>query len=199
METFNRRARFLLALALVVLIGFVAAPLAQQAAAPASAQVQAPAKDAVPGVRNFTKVDATIACGGALSAEAYPALKQAGFRSIVNLRAASEEGVNIEEAQKRANDAGLTYFHVPFVNTAPETAKVDEFLKIVADPSNQPVMLHCASGARASMFWAAKRVMLDGWPVDKAMHELPELSGHVSEPVKTFFLDYFKSHGKTRP
>lgn len=198
MFNLTRHARFFPALAILVLIGAAAAPGAQQAAAPA-AQAQPPAKDAVAGVRNYTKVDATIACGGALSPEAYSALKQAGFASIVNLRAATEAGVNIEEAQKSAADAGLKYFHVPFVNTAPDAAKVDEFLKIVADPSNQPVMLHCASGGRASMFWAAKRVMIDGWPVAKAMEELPDLAKNVSEPVKTFFLDYFKSHGKTRP
>ena len=37
------------------------------------------------------------------------------------------------------------------------------------------MMLHCASGGRASMFWAVKRVMIDGWTVDKAMSELPDL------------------------
>ena len=49
------------------------------------------------------------------------------------------------------------------------------------------------------MFWAVKRVMIDGWPVEKAMGELPDLSRNLSQPLRTFMLDYLKAHGKVRP
>jgi uncharacterized protein (TIGR01244 family) len=194
----NATARARVSLVTFLLVGLAGAVSAQQAAAPAAPQAS-PSKDAVAGVRNFTKVDATVACGGALSPEAFAALKSSGFKSIVNLRAASEQGANVEDSQKAAEQAGLKYFHLPFVTAKPEAEKVDEFLKLVAAPENQPMMLHCASGGRASMFWAIKRVMIDGWAVDKAMNELPDLSKNVSDPLKTFTLDYLKSHGKTRP
>jgi uncharacterized protein (TIGR01244 family) len=174
---------------------FVLGPVA----APGAAQAPAPAVGAVPGVRNFTKVDSTIACGGAVTEEAFAALKQAGYKSIVNLRGAAEQGNDVEAAKKAAEAAGLKYYHLPFVPTAPDMAMLDEFLKIVVKPENQPMMLHCASGGRASMFWAVKRVMIDGWSVDKAMSELPDLSKNVSQPSRTLFLDYLKSHGKIRP
>ena len=201
----TRIARSLLVASLLVLLGSGVLLAARQAVPQAPPQGQAlvqqapPAKDAVPGVRNFTKVDATIACGGALSPEAFAGLKQAGFASIVNLRAASEAGVNVEDEQKAAQEAGLKYYHLPFVTATPDTAKIDEFLKLVAAPENQPMMLHCASGGRASVFWAVKRVMIDGWPVEKAMNELPELSKNVSEPLRKVALDYLKAHGKGRP
>jgi len=157
------------------------------------------AAGAVPGVRNFTRVDATIACGGAVTQEAYAAIKEAGFKSVVNLRLATEPGVNIEEARKAAESAGLIYVHLPFSNTAPDAAVLDEFLKAVVKPENLPMMLHCGSGTRVSMFWAVKRVLIDGWPVDKAMGELPDLSKNLSQPLRTFMMDYLKSHGKVRP
>ena len=53
---------------------------------------QAPAKDTLPGATNVTRVDATIACGGATTAEAYPELKKRGFVSVVSLRRESETG-----------------------------------------------------------------------------------------------------------
>jgi uncharacterized protein (TIGR01244 family) len=148
------------------------------------------------GVRNYTRVDASFACGGALSDGAITQIKQAGYRSVVNLRAEGEAGANIEAEKKAAQDAGLVYVWLPFVNTSPEAARIDEFLKAAGDSSNLPMLIHCASGGRVSMFWAVKRVMLDGWPVEKAMAELPELSGHVSPAVKAFALDYLKQHGK---
>jgi len=181
-------------LALIFVLGLAVAPGARQAVSS-----QAAPADSVPGVRNFTKVDSTIACGGALSPEAFAALKRAGYKSIVNLRAASEQGANVEDEQKAAQEAGLNYIHLPFVSTTPDASKLDEFLKVAAMPENQPMMLHCASGGRASMFWAVKRVLVDGWPVEKAMNELPDLVKNVGQPLRTFVLDYLKSHEKTRP
>lgn len=170
-----------------------------QQAAQAKPEQAAPVKDAVAGVRNFTKIDSTIACGGALSPEAFAALKQAGYKSVVNLRTEFEPGADPEEERKAAKDAGLTYIHLPFVNASPDPSKLDEFLKVVTLPVNQPMMLHCASGGRASMFWAVKRVMIDGWPVEKAMSELPDLSKNVPQPLRDFMTGYLKAHGKTRP
>jgi uncharacterized protein (TIGR01244 family) len=184
-----------------LLIALPLAAGAQTTAAPApapapGAALQAATTSEVPAVRNFTRVDATFACGGAASADAMSSIKQAGFNSVVNLRAATEEGVNVEAATKAAQDAGLKYIWLPFVTASPDATKVDEFLKATAEPSNQPMLIHCTSGGRASMFWAIKRVMLDGWPVEKAMAELPDLSKNVSAPLKAFVLDYLKQHGK---
>lgn len=170
-------------------------PAAQQARADRGT----PARDAVAGVLNFTRVEPTIALGGAFSPGAVASLKQAGYKSIVNLRLASEPGANVAEEKKAAEADGIRYFHLPFSHATPDAAAIDEFLKIVRRPENRPMMLHCATGARASMFWAVKRVMIDGWPVDKAMNELPNLWGHVGQPMQTFILDYLKAHGKTRP
>lgn len=171
----------------------------QQAAAQAKPAQASPAADGVVGVRNYTKVDSTIACGGTLAPGSIAALKQAGYKSIVNLRADTEEGANVEEEARAAKEAGLAYIHLPFVASSPDATVVDAFLQAFARPENLPMMLHCGSGGRASMFWAAKRVMIDGWPVEKAMAELPDLSKSVSPLLRTFMLDYFKSHGKTRP
>ncbi len=201
---FMRRLTSFLTPLLALFVLLVDLPLAwggPQSAAQAPVQQAVPAaqaavKSELPGVRNYTRVDASFACGGALSADAMSSIKQAGFKSIVNLRAASEEGANVEAETKAAQDAGVTYIWLPFVTASPDTAKVDDFLKAAADPANQPMLIHCASGGRVSMFWAIKRVMLDGWPVDKAMGELPDLSKNVSAPLKAFTLDYLKQHGK---
>jgi uncharacterized protein (TIGR01244 family) len=198
MATTSSRVRLLAVLPAVVVLGLAVSPHARQAPAPNQAS-QALVKDAVAGVRNFTKVDDTIALGGAISAEGYAALKQAGFTSVVSLRAATEQGVDLAAEEKAAAAAGLKFISLPFVTAKPDTTKIDEFLKLAADPASQPMMLHCVSGGRASIFWAVKRVMIDGWPVEKAMNELPELSKNASQALKTVGLDYLKAHGKVRP
>jgi uncharacterized protein (TIGR01244 family) len=185
----------------IVLVALAAAGSAlAQAPAPAPAPTsQAPGTNALVGVRNFTKVDATFACGGALSPEAFDALKQAGFKSIVNLRAETEQGAAVPEERAAAEKVGIAYIHLPFVVQSPDPATVDAFLKLVTDPARQPMLLHCASGGRASVFWAIKRALVDGWTAEKAMAELPELGKNVNDTLRTFALDYIKTHGKTRP
>jgi uncharacterized protein (TIGR01244 family) len=142
-----------------------------------------------PGVENFSRVDATIACGGATTPAAIQALKADGFTSIVNLRAADEPGANVDGEASAAQKAGVRYFHLPFKAAAPDTAIVDRFLAVVAEPANQPVFIHCATANRVAALWLIKRVRLDGWTVDKAMTEA-EAIGLTSEPLRRFALGF---------
>ena len=43
--------------------------------------------------------------------------------------------------------------------------------------------------------WFIKRVVVDKWDNDRAMTEAAEL-GAISPPMKTFALEYIKTHGK---
>ena len=157
-----------------------------------SAQVT---KKDVPGVRNYSRVDATIGCGGATDASAMPALKREGFVSVINLRQASEPGANVEAGRTAAQAAGLKYIHLPFNAAAPDEAVVDRFLKAVADKSNQPVFIHCGSANRVGGVWMIKRVMLDGWTVDRARAEADAI-GLSSPQLVAFASDYIAKHRK---
>ncbi len=153
------------------------------------------AQSTPPGVSNYTRVDATVACAGATPVDAIPALKADGFRSIINLRLASEEGANIEAARKAAEAAGLRYVHIPVNGSDLQTASVDQFLAALKDPQNSPAFIHCASANRVGMMWLVKRVALDGWPIDKATAEA-ERVGLKSPGLKAFALEYLKARGK---
>ena len=142
-----------------------------------------------PGVQNFSRVDATIACGGATTPAAIHALEADGFTSIVNLRAADEPGANVDGEAAAAQKAGVRYFHLPFKAAAPDTATVDRFLAVVTEPANQPVFIHCATANRVAALWLIKRVRLDGWAVEKALAEA-EAIGLTSEPLKQFALGF---------
>ena len=78
--------------------------LAALVAVPASAQVK---KSEMPGIRNYSRVDATVGCGGAVDPSAMSALKKEGFVSVINLRMASEPGADIDAGRAAAQAAGL--------------------------------------------------------------------------------------------
>jgi protein tyrosine/serine phosphatase len=56
---------------------------------------------------------------------------------------------------------------------APTTANVAEFLKIVMEPLNQPVYVHCVGGRhRTGVMTAIYRMTQDGWTSDQAFKEM---------------------------
>ena len=145
------------------------------------------AQEAPEGVRNYTRIDATVACAGATPAEAMPALKQLGFASVINFRTAEEEGANIGASQAAASQAGLKYIHIPF--RAPNPNVTEEFLTAIANTANQPAYIHCASANRVGAMWFIKRVKQDGWDQERAMAEA-ETIGLRSERLKEFATEY---------
>jgi uncharacterized protein (TIGR01244 family) len=153
---------------------------------------QAPGQDAPPGVRNYTRVDATVACAGAPSLEAIPELKRLGFAAVINFRLADEPGADVEAEGDAVRRAGLKYIHVPFNTASPDPAAVAAFLKAVVDPANQPVFIHCGSANRVGAMWLIKRVVVDGWDVEKATTEANAI-GLTNPGLRQFALDYVKT------
>jgi uncharacterized protein (TIGR01244 family) len=144
------------------------------------------------GIGHYTRVDATVACAGATPPGAMPALKADGFRSVLNLRMASETGADIDAARRAAEAAGLRYIHLPVDAANLSGELVDRFLAVMRDPQISPVLIHCATANRVGMLWLVKRVAIDGWPVEKATEEA-ERVGLKSPKLKAFALDYLKA------
>ena len=124
--------RYLARLALLTVVGcFVASE--------GKAQV---VKQEVAGIRNFAKIESTVACAGAITPAAIQEIKNMGFASIINLRLATEQGADIEGHTAVAKTAGLPYYHVPFSASSPDPAVVDTFLKTITAPGVQPAFIH---------------------------------------------------------
>ena len=105
----------------------------------ANAQV---VKQEVAGIRNFAKVESTVACAGAITPAAIQEIKKMGYASIINLRLATEQGADIDGHRAVASAAGIPYHHIPFSASAPDPAAVDTFLKTIQTPGVQPAFIH---------------------------------------------------------
>jgi uncharacterized protein (TIGR01244 family) len=147
------------------------------------------------GIVNFSKVDAVVACGGATETSALEGLAKDGFKSVINLRQATETNANIEQNAARAKELGLKYIHIPFNTQQLDPAVIDKFLAAIADKFNQPAYVHCGSASRVGSVWLAKRVLQDGWTVEKATEEAKAI-GLRGEPLEKFALDYIAAHKK---
>lgn len=153
------------------------------------ASAQQVTKEARDGIKNFARVETTVACAGAITVDAMPEIKKMGFVSVVNLREAQEPGADIETQRAAAQTAGLRYYHLPFNGAKPDPKVADEFLKVVTSKEAAPAFVHCASANRASAMWLIKRIVVDRWDVDRATTEAEAL-GLTNPTLKQWALDY---------
>jgi uncharacterized protein (TIGR01244 family) len=152
-----------------------------------------PAKVEIDGASYVTRVDATIACAGATSPAAFAEIRRQGFASIVNLRREQEPGADIPGARAAAEQAGLKYVHIPVDGARPDPASAEAFISAVTDPSNQPAFVHCGTANRVAAMWLIKRVVVDGWAIDRAQAEA-KLIGLTNADLERFALDYAATH-----
>jgi uncharacterized protein (TIGR01244 family) len=125
--------------------------LAALAAVPAFAQ--APESLDAPAYR---VVRPTLATAGQPSPEAIGKLADVGFKTVVNLRMESEEGVP-EEGQA-VRELGLGYVHVPISPATFSLEDVEAVASVLDDAGQAPVLLHCASANRVGGVWAVMQV-----------------------------------------
>jgi uncharacterized protein (TIGR01244 family) len=157
------------------------------------ARAQEVKQENVDGVKNFHRLETTVACAGAIKADAIPEIKKFGFASIINLREASEDGANLEAEAAAAKAADLHYYSIPFNSAAPDPAVADKFLDAITTKGSDPAFIHCAGGGRAATMWFIKRLVIDHWDVDRAAKEATDL-GMTSPKLKQFAIDYAQTH-----
>lgn len=161
----------------------------------AALTAQAPQKETVDGIRNFTNVSPTIACAGATEARVIPELAKRGYKAIVNLRQATEQGADIEGTRAAAKAAGIRFVHLPLNAQQPDPAVVDAFITATSDPANQPTFINCGSASRVAAMMIAKRILADGWTQERALAEAAVI-GPPAPALQEFALKYVAERKK---
>jgi protein tyrosine phosphatase (PTP) superfamily phosphohydrolase (DUF442 family) len=127
----------------------------------------------VPGAANLAQVGPALWRSAQPTAEGFKNLKAMGIRTVVSLRRISSD-----RAAMAGN--GLRYVHIHFAPWHAENEDVVTFLKVVSDPQNQPVLVHCQHGAdRTGTMVAIYRAFAQDWALTEAMQELPRFGFHT--------------------
>jgi protein tyrosine phosphatase (PTP) superfamily phosphohydrolase (DUF442 family) len=157
-----------------------------------------PQKVAIPGINNFWVVDNSVSTGGTITSRemAVPALKRRGIRTVINLAG----GADADAERSAVESAGMKYLLYPIDPMALDRAPVDDILKALNDRANFPIFIHSGAGHRAAAALMIKRVMVDGWDIEKAGIEAASagmvLSNDMAPVWWKFIRDYLQAHGK---
>ena len=149
-------------------------------------------------IENFGRVDAAYYRGAQPTDRDYRDLAALGIKTVIDL---TRDGRGDEPGLVRA--AGMKFYRIPLTTTdRPSDAAVAEFLKLVADPANQPVYVHCQGGRhRTGAMTAVYRMTQDGWTADQAYDEMKafKFEGFPGHPaLKRFVYDYFGGLARDR-
>jgi tyrosine-protein phosphatase SIW14 len=142
-------------------------------------------------IDNFGRVDDKYYRGAQPDGSDYADLAAAGVKMLINLT--SDDAQANEEAMAAA--AGMKYVQLPMTTRVPPTPeRVVEFLKIVTDPANQPVYVHCVGGRhRTGVMSAIYRMAQHGWTGEQAFKEMKQYkygADFLHPEFKTFVLGF---------
>jgi len=143
-------------------------------------------------IKNFGQMDDRFYRGGRPKEEDYKALAELGVKTIIDLTDNSRE-----YEQPAVEAAGLRYINIPMVDKSyPSMEQINEFLKVVDDPSTGKFFVHCAGGRhRTGVVGAVYRFNHDKWNLEQVLSEMEQYefnSGFGHGKQKDFVQDYWK-------
>lgn len=122
----------------------------------------------VEGVSHLFKLNDALYRGDQPTAAGMENLKKLGIKTVINLRSFHSDTDEIGTTALRQEHIYMKTWH-------PEREDAVRFLRLVKDPANAPVLVHCQHGAdRTGTMCALYRIVVQGWSKQEAIREMRE-------------------------
>ena len=120
------------------------------------------------GVPNLHRVSPILYRSAQPTAEGMAHLKDLGIKTVINLR-------EFHSDEDKLAGTGLKGFSVTMNAWHIDKDDAIRVLKIINDPANQPVLIHCQQGSdRTGTMCAVYRMAVEGWTKEQAVRELTD-------------------------
>lgn len=159
-----------------VLVLFLCAGTALAAGAPGPAERPSEWAAAVAGttVQNLYRIEDGFYRGAQPTADGFKELAGLGVKTVIDLAGGDGDGAFVK-------DGAIKLVHLPMHAWSLRDDRVVEALRVMSDPANRPVMVHCQHGAdRTGALVALYRVVVQGWTKEKAVEEMNRGGYHHS-------------------
>ncbi|MDX2243237.1 MAG: sulfur transferase domain-containing protein [Leptolyngbyaceae cyanobacterium bins.302] len=147
--------------------------------------------------KSLRYISAQLSTAGQPTAEDLPHLAGAGFKAILNLRTPGEVAA-LDDEQHHVEGAGLIYKQVPLSSKAPDDAQADVAIELVQQLP-QPLLIHCASGARATAIALIAIAIAESWTLPHLIQEAEKFGLSLEQPQLKSFLEKQKNRGAAAP
>lgn len=161
-------------------------------------------------MRNFGVVeDGVLYRSGQLTPDAFDqVVRERHIKTVVSLRTTRVVGKYPPDHWEESYCELHNVKHVRIVprvwgadekGEVPAEQAVQEFLRVMDDPTNHPILVHCFAGIhRTGMMCAVYRMEYDRWPVDKAISEM-HVYGFAPEDLTSDVESYLRAYVPRQP
>lgn len=118
-----------------------------------------------------------------------------GIKTVINTREPDARPDVIRREQEVCERQGVRMVRLPMPGDGMGTyEQYDEALRILAEPTNLPAIVHCARGSyRTGAIIASYRVLVQGWSEEDAVREMYEYRAHLdNHRLLPYVLEYFR-------
>ncbi len=123
---------------------------------------------AVIGLPNLHRVDVNLYRSAQPLDGSGEALKKLGIKTVLNLRE-HDQDIMLRKTQ------GIGFKRYPLHTWDIDDRDILAVLKIITNPDNQPILVHCAHGAdRTGLMMASYRMIVQGWTKEAARSEMKQ-------------------------
>jgi protein tyrosine phosphatase (PTP) superfamily phosphohydrolase (DUF442 family) len=124
-------------------------------------------------IARFQKVADGLYRGAQPERLGFEYLKNNGIKTVINLRMENDE-------EPMVRQLGMNYIHIPVNDMKPWSripdSAIDQYFKVLEDPSNYPIFFHCQRGAdRTGAMAGFYRISVQGWEPAKAYSEARDI------------------------
>lgn len=122
-------------------------------------------------IDNFGRIDDFYYRGEQAVGRDYADLAALGVKTVIDLQG---DGDNADE--ETLVERAMSFHRIAMTtHEQPTSAQIAEFLRIVNDPDNQPVYVHCKGGKhRTGVMTAIYRMEQNRWTPDQAFREMKQ-------------------------
>jgi len=127
-------------------------------------------------ISNFGQMDDRFYRGGRPKQRDFESLKTLGIRTVIDLTDNTPDEKGYVEAQ------GMRYVNIAIPDKQdPSDAQIQQFLRLVNDPSTGKFYVHCAGGRhRTGVMGAVYRFNVSHWNLDQAYAEMLDFDFYTS-------------------
>ncbi len=139
-------------------------------------------------------IDDKQSVGGQPSDQAYAKASASGFRSVLTFRARTD-GVDLWRERLMVEKNRLRYFNLPVITALPSLEQLNEFLRLVRDNANHPMLVNCAFAERVAPYMMIFNMVEQGWNEKRAVEDASK-SGLHRENLQALARSFLKSRSK---
>jgi tyrosine-protein phosphatase SIW14 len=139
----------------------------------------------------FHKVNEGLYRGGQPKASGFEILQAMHIKTVINFRNDNDEREDVERL-------GMEHVHIPLSAwNGIQILSVREFFKILNDPDNYPIFVHCKRGAdRTGAMIAFYRIAFQQWTPEQAYEEARDIGlrwwySRLKNQIRNFDLKYY--------